>query len=219
MRYIIKKAFYIKLNYLFGSEVAMKPIKTIKDPEAFQLLGDETRRKIVFLLRVKEMTVSQIAAELNITPQAVYHHIKKLQEVDMVEVAREERIGHLIESYYIATAETFTCSFGKTAGSTAFSKEQMTTVLNALKKLGFKLKFGDKDVSRLAELHRELEDAYDHNSEKFEDAIADLEDVDFLTKQTVKKYAEAVSMSDQEFAEQQENEKKFRVLLLSLLKK
>jgi len=28
------------------------------------------------LLRVKEMTVGQLAAELNLTPQALYHHIK-----------------------------------------------------------------------------------------------------------------------------------------------
>jgi len=195
----------------------MKPMKTIKDPEAFQLLGDETRRKIVFLLRVKEMTVSQIAAELNVTPQAVYHHIKKLQKVDMVEVAREERIGHLIESYYRATAETFTCSVGKCASSREFAGEQMTTVLNALKKLGFKLEFGDKEISRLADVYREVEGG--HSSEKFEDAIADLDDVDFLTKQTVQKYAETISMSDKEFARQQENEKKFRDLLLSLVKK
>jgi predicted transcriptional regulator len=63
----------------------MKSLKIISDPEAFQLLGDETRRKIVFLLRVKEMTVSQISAELNVTPQAVYHHIKKLQTAEMID--------------------------------------------------------------------------------------------------------------------------------------
>lgn len=194
-------------------------MKTIKDPEAFQLLGDETRRKIVFLLRVKEMTVSQIAAELNITPQAVYHHIKKLQKADMVEVAREERIGHLIESYYRTTAEIFTCSVGKTASSRKFAGERMTTVLNALKKLGFNLEFGDKEVSRLANIERELEGAYGHSSEKFEDAIANLNNVDFLTKQTVQKYAEAMSMSDEEFSRKQQNEKKFRDLLLSLVKK
>ena len=56
----------------------MKPVKMIKDPDSFKLLGDETRRKIVFLLRVKEMTVSQIAAELNLTPQAVSDYIKQL---------------------------------------------------------------------------------------------------------------------------------------------
>ncbi len=72
-----------------------------------KLLGDETRRKIVFLLRAKEMTVSKIADELNVTPQAVYHHIKKLVETELVEVTREVRVDHLIESYYRATAEVF----------------------------------------------------------------------------------------------------------------
>ncbi|MDH5437772.1 MAG: ArsR family transcriptional regulator [Candidatus Bathyarchaeota archaeon] len=195
----------------------MKPIKAIKDPEAFQLLGDETRRKIVFLLRVKEMTVSQIAAELNITPQAVYHHIKKLQKADMVEVAREERIDHLIESYYRATAETFFCSVGKTPRSRELAEDQVRTVLNALKRLGFNLEFDENQISQLINVGSKL-DEY-KCSEKFEDAIADLNDVDFLTKQTVQEYAEIVSMSDKEFSRQQELKKKFRDLLISLVKK
>jgi len=195
----------------------LKPIKAIKDPEAFQLLGDETRRKIVFLLRVKEMTVSQIAAELNITPQAVYHHIKKLQKADMVEVAREERIDHLIESYYRATAETFFCSVGKTPRSRELAEDQVRTVLNALKRLGFNLEFDENQISQLINVGSKL-DEY-KCSEKFEDAIADLNDVDFLTKQTVQEYAEIVSMSDKEFSRQQELKKKFRDLLISLVKK
>src|SRR2546430_4188711 len=31
------------------------------------------------------------------TPQAIYHQIRKLTAADLVEVAREERVGHLIE--------------------------------------------------------------------------------------------------------------------------
>jgi DNA-binding transcriptional ArsR family regulator len=195
----------------------LKPIKVIKDPEAFKLLGDETRRKIVFLLRVKEMTVSQIAAELNITPQAVYHHIKKLRKVGMVEVAREERIDHLIESYYRATAETFFCSVGKTARGRQLAEDQVRTVLNALKRLGFNLEFDENQVSQLIDVSSKLEEY--KGSEKFEDAISNLNDVDFLTKQTVQKYAETLSISDEEFVRQQELRKKFRDLLISLVKK
>ena len=195
----------------------MKPIKAIKDPEAFQLLGDETRRKIVFLLRVKEMTVSQIAAELNITPQAVYHHIKKLRKGGMVEVAREERIDHLIESYYRATAETFFCSVGKTPRSRELAEDQVRTVLNALKRLGFSLEFDENQISQLIDVWSKL-DEY-KGSEKFEDAISNLDEVDFLTKQTVQKYAETLSISDEEFVRQQELRKKFRDLLISLVKK
>ncbi|MFB0502465.1 MAG: ArsR/SmtB family transcription factor [Candidatus Bathyarchaeia archaeon] len=194
----------------------MKPIKVINDPEAFQLLGDETRRKIIFLLRVKEMTVSQIAAELNITPQAVYHHIKKLRKGDMIEVAREERIDHLIESYYRATAETFFCSVGKTPRSTELAKEQMRSILNALKRLGFSLEYDENRISQLLDAQRRLKECCGFG--KFEDAIADLEDVDFITKQTVQEYAEILSMSDENFTEQQDLNKKFRSLLISLLK-
>ncbi len=189
----------------------------IQDPEAFQLLGDETRRKIVFLLRAKEMTVSQIAAELNITPQAVYHHVKKLLKGDLVEVAREERIDHLIESYYRATAETFFCSVGKTPRSREFAKEQMRTVLNALKRLGFNLEFNENKVTQLIDVRSKLEECC--GSSKFEDAISELEDVDFLTKQIVQEYAETLSMSDEKFAEQQQFKKKFRDMLISLVKK
>jgi DNA-binding transcriptional ArsR family regulator len=194
----------------------LKAIKTIKDPEAFKLLGDETRRKIVFLLRVKEMTVSQIAAELNITPQAVYHHIKKLRKVGMVEVTREERIDHLIESYYRATAETFFCSVGKTPRSREVAEDQVRDALNALKKLGFNLEFDENQISQLIDVWSELKG---YCPEKFEDAISNLDNVDFFTKQTVQKYAETLSISDEEFVKQQELGKKFRDLLISLVKK
>ena len=195
----------------------MKPIKAIEDPEAFQLLADETRRKMVFLLRVKEMTVSQIAAELNKTPQAIYHHIKKLLKGELIEVAREERIDHLIESYYRATAETFFCSIGKTARSRELAKDQVRNVLNALRKLGFNLEFDEKKITQLINVRGKLDDCC--GSGKFEDSISELDDVDFLTKQTVQEYAETLSMSDEEFAQQQETSRKFRDLLLSMVKK
>jgi DNA-binding transcriptional ArsR family regulator len=78
----------------------------LREPKGFELLADETRRKIIFLLRVKEMTVGQIAAELKFTRQEVYYHIKKLLKGKLIEVVREERVGHLSESYYVATADT-----------------------------------------------------------------------------------------------------------------
>ena len=54
----------------------MKNQKIIRSPHAFQLLADETRMRVVYMLRAKEMTVSQIASELGLTPQTIYHHIK-----------------------------------------------------------------------------------------------------------------------------------------------
>jgi len=190
----------------------------IRDPEAIQLIADETRRKIVFLLRVKEMTVAQIAAELNLTPQAVYHHVKKLLDGRMIEVVREERVGHLIESYYRATAEAFSFSFGKTPGGRKLAREQVVTILNALKKLGFNLEFDEKKISQLIDIWTELNDCC-KSSGKFEDAVAELDDVDFITKQAVQEYAEILSMSNEEFTKQQKIRNKFRDFLTSLIKK
>ena len=195
----------------------MKPVKVIKDPESFQLLADETRRKMTFLLRVKEMTVSQIAADLNMTPQAVYHHIKKLLEGDMIEITREERVDHLIESYYRATAESFHLVVGKTPSGREVVKEQMASILKALKKLGFKIEVNEKTIAQLSNLQVELDSCC--KGAKFEDAISEMEDVDFMAKIYVEEYAHLLAMTDAEFAKQQEIEKKFRDLLLSLVKK
>ena len=75
--------------------------------EAFALLGDETRRRIVFLLRDSELTVKEIASRLKLTTQNIYHHIGKLQEAGLVRVIDERMAGHLLERYYTVTADTF----------------------------------------------------------------------------------------------------------------
>lgn len=195
----------------------MRYLKVITDPTAFQLLADETRRKIVFLLRAKEMTVSQIAEHLGLTPQAVYHHIKKLVKAGMVEVAREERVDHLIESYYTATAEVFHCNVGQAVKSKKAAKEQTLTVLNALKKLGFKLEYTDKMVDELVELQSQYKDCcFDP---RHEEEISKMDDIDNLTKQMVMEYAGILSMSEKDHQKGREIEKKTRDLLISMLKK
>ncbi len=201
----------------------MKAIMVIRDPEAFQLLADETRRKIIYLLRVNEMTVSQMASDLNVTPQAIYHHIKKLQDAKMIEVTREERLGHLIESYYRATAETFMLSHGKVDYQTFRNKErgkqQMATILNALKKLGFNLEYDDKKISLLVDLQGKLEQCC-ADADKLEDKVFEMTDLDWITQSKIKEYIDTLTMTDEEFAKQWETKKKLRdTLKKSLVKK
>ncbi len=193
----------------------MKHLKTISDPNAFKLMADETRRKIVFILRAKEMTVSQIAHELNITPQTVYHHIRKLVDGNLVEVTREVRVDHLIESYYQATAEVFHFTVGKTSRGKDVLREETEAALKALTQIGFKLKYDQKVISELVELLMEQKDCCGAN--EYEEDISKLEDLDFLTKQDVQEYAGILSMSDEDFVTRDELRKKFRALLRSLL--
>jgi DNA-binding transcriptional ArsR family regulator len=200
----------------------MKAFKVVTDPKAFQLLADGTRRKIVYLLRVKEMSVSQLAAELNLTPQAVYHHVKKLVKGGLVEVSREERCGHLIESYYRATAEMFSFSLGKASAqslrSKQLAKEQLTKVLDALKQAGFNLDYDGDKISQLVDVQSELDDCCQDTSE-LEKMIYDMNDLDIFTRKTAVSLAKTLKMSEDEFRKEHEKRKKFRELLISLTKK
>lgn len=212
------KTLLYKLTYLSTKrQETMKPVITISDPEAFKILADDTRRKIVFLLRAKEMTVSQIADELDLTPQTVYHHIKRLVEAGMVEVTREVRVDHLIESYYMATAEVFHITVGKTSGSKETLIETITGTLKALTRIGFNVAYDEKDVAQLAELTLERGECC--RAKEYEEAIAKLEDVDLFTKEDVQEYAALLSMSEKQIEEEDEINRKFRQALRSLLKK
>jgi DNA-binding transcriptional ArsR family regulator len=201
----------------------MKSMMVIREPEAFQLLADETRRKILYLLRVKEMTVNEIAEQLGITSQAIYHHIKKLVKGNMVEVVREERVGHLIESYYRATAEDFLLTHGKMSPQSLhdrkLAEEQITAVLNALNKLGFKLEFDEDNISQLVDLRAQLVESCVECKQKYEDKIWNMDDLNFLTKMMASDFAGTLLMSDEEFARKMETGKKCRALLRSLVKR
>jgi len=195
----------------------MKAIKVVNDPEKFQLLADDSRRKIIFLLRATEMTVSQIASTLEVTPQAIYHHIKKLQKADLVQVVREERVGHLIESYYRATAEAFLCSVGSTPSGRVFFEKQMGTTLDSLGKIGFDLEYDEDDVQMLIEKQDEVLKCC--NEKDFEEKMTvTLDDLDSTTLALVKDYSKLLVMTDDEFLHQQRLNKELRDALKSLLK-
>jgi len=194
----------------------MKAVKTLTDPEAFKILADDTRRRMIFLLRAKEMTVSQIADQLNLTPQTVYHHIKRLLEAEMVEVTREVRVDHLIESYYQATAEVFHVTVGKTSGGKESLAESIPIALDGLKRIGFSVSYDKKDVEKLAELTMEQEDCC--GAKEYEEAVSKLDDLDLLSKETVQEYATLLSMTDEEMTKQCELRQNFRKALRLLVK-
>ena len=221
---IVAKSFYTQLNSCLVSEALMKAFIVVREPEAFQLLADETRRKILYLLRVKEMTVNQLAQELGFTSQAVYHHARKLLKGNMIEVTREERVGHLIESYYRATAEDFLLSTGKIKAKSVHDKEhvkeQMTAVFKAYKKLGLDVEYDDSKTSRLVDLWAKLQEGCSGCMKpELEDEIWGMEELSVLEKTIAAEIMGSLLMSDEEFATSEKNRRALRAFLRSLLKK
>lgn len=124
--------------------------KVIK-PEVCKMVEGETQRKILDLLRTNDLTVGKIAKELNLTPQSIYHHIKKLEKAGLIHVTREKRCGHLIESYYHTTAENFVCSTEKPEDKPV-KEENSKEILNEMNKIGFKMPVNEETTSKLAKI-------------------------------------------------------------------
>ena len=120
--------------------------------DAFKLLEDETRRRIVFMLRDEVLTVKDIARRLSLTPQNIYHHMNKLQDTGIVRLSYERRDGHIIESFYSTSADNFVYSEDRIPESTVRS---YMDILNGLNELGHGLDASLDTASQLEELYIE----------------------------------------------------------------
>ncbi len=196
---------------------------TLKGPEAYELLADETRRKILYLLRVKEMNVTQIAEQLGVTSQAIYHHMKKLVKGNMVEITREERRGHLLEAYYRATAEEFLLSHGNLDPKNLRDRENLEAQVKAILKVlndvcGLDLGFNKDDVSEIVD----MEIALDHSwkfPEDVEKQIWANEDLDVFSKVMATRLVKTILIPENLFEKEFTIRKHIREKVLSLSKK
>lgn len=189
----------------------MKSVKIIRDPDAFQLMADETRRRIIHLLRAKEMTVSQIASDLGLTAQAIYHHIRKLRKAGLVEVSREERTDHFIETYYRAAAEVFQILHGE--GKGAQTEDEMTRdALAGLAALGLDVRTDPESVSKATRIMNRLEDCC--GLSKFEAKLAEYDDADFFVKQMMHELASMLLEDDEQLEESFKLQRELKALLM-----
>ncbi len=162
------------------------------------------------------MTVSQIAEQLQKTPQAIYHHIRKLLEKGLVEVAKEERVDHFIETYYRAAAEVFEFVHGE-GGSKGYEEQRMRDSLQALEQVGISVHVDEPTVSKMVELMNRMNQiALKPN---LEERITKLEAIDFVGKQEVAKFVNLLAMSDKQYEEWLNLQKEFRELLKSVTAK
>ncbi|NPA47071.1 MAG: ArsR family transcriptional regulator [Thermococci archaeon] len=116
----------------------MAKVKVINDPEIIKLILEDTRRRILHLLREKEMTISQLSEILGKTPQTIYHHIEKLKEAGLVEVKRTEMKGNLIEKYYGRTADAFYINlYLGDEELRYFARSRLKTKLDILRAIGY----------------------------------------------------------------------------------
>lgn len=79
----------------------LEEVKAMSDPFRLRIIGsiDEFPKG--------RATVKQIADKLGEVPAKVYYHVKKLQNVGILELVHTEEINGIVSKYYSKTAESF----------------------------------------------------------------------------------------------------------------
>ena len=175
----------------------MLTFKSIRDHEGYGAKAAETRRKIIFLLRAKDMTVSQLAEVLRKTPQAIYHQLSILQKVGMVEEAREVRVKNFIETYYRATAEVFLFQEGEVP--MAESEKMWSEALAALAKVGVHVRQDEEFVRKIAKANTTI--AHCGPPDDLEEKLAKLDESTLLTNSRARDLAQLALMTERQFDE------------------
>ena len=194
------------------------------DLESFTLLEDRTRRRMLLLLRENELSAKEIAERLVMTPQNVYHHLKKLIDAELVVEVNERRSGHLIESYYTATADTFVYREDEIPEN---DTHRFIEVLNGLNELGARIDVSEENAVILSELFKRRA-KLKRTTTLSEDICSFCGSSGYFTKfgpmdpgllNRVIQYSSLIAMSEEEFEESLAMTRELRERLLTMSKK
>jgi len=127
----------------------------IKDPKIAKLLADKTRRDILRLLSIRELSICQIAKILNKNISSIVHHIKKLERAGLVELSRKSVKGNVVEKFYRASARRFIVSFSLESEEHKLEENELakwidriaTSVAKALPSFGFELSDEEEELA------------------------------------------------------------------------
>ncbi len=68
--------------------------------DQIKVLSDPSRLRMLTLLMERDMSISGIAKELELSPATVHHHINQLLTARLIEPTKTEVRGNLVEKYY-----------------------------------------------------------------------------------------------------------------------
>ncbi len=145
----------------------MKEIEVVDDPEKIKILIEETRSKILRLLRFRDMTISELASILNKDVSTVFRHVKKLESAGFVRVTGERKVHNVPERIYGRTAKTLILApetYTKDSVIRAMTKRKLKTMVEALRSMGYRV----EDEDALIDLVVKMDELCIEDMEKLE---------------------------------------------------
>ncbi len=83
----------------------MPPEELKPTVDQIKVLSNASRLQVMALLLEEERTISELAEEIDITPQTAHHHVHKLLDAGLIHTSREETNGNIVKRYYAVEEE------------------------------------------------------------------------------------------------------------------
>ncbi len=159
-----------------------KEVQVVRDPEAVKLAIEDTRNNILSLLRVNDMTISQLADALSKDQSTIYRHIKKLEDAGFVQITGKRKEHHIPEKLFGRTANVFFLTPSSLDVETSslregWHEEHAEAALNILKRAGYDIDGMEEAIEDTSEIFIKLQDLVSETVEKPDE----LEDVSMYT--------------------------------------
>lgn len=161
----------------------VEEIRVIKDPEVAKLLADDTRRRILHMLRHQEMSSADLTKALDKNFSSVQHHLNSLVVAGLVEQTREEKVRNMVQPYYHATAHRFIISYSLTEslakddGYAQWHEKSLQKMIMGLEVFGIKIP--EEKRARVTEL---MNACVEMERKAFEEAVEQQSDPEKLDR-------------------------------------
>jgi DNA-binding transcriptional ArsR family regulator len=82
-------------------------VLVVREPQRQRALAHELRARIIARLRVRARSISELAQELGVPKGTVGHHVKVLEDAELIRVVRTRKVRAVTEKFYGRTARLF----------------------------------------------------------------------------------------------------------------
>jgi len=157
-------------------------VKVVRDPDDVKIAIENTRSDILSLLRVNDMTITQIAENLDKDHSTIYRHIKKLEDAGYIEEIEQMKENHIPKKVYTRTADAFLLSPTSIDGGEPsdltmdWEKENARKILELLEIMGYSVDIDEEEemVDILSNLFAELKEKVSDPIEEAEEEIGEI---------------------------------------------
>ncbi len=138
-------------------------VELVHDSERIKILLEDTRKNILDLLKVEDMSISQLAEGLDKDRSTIYRHVKKLEDYGYVELKGERIVNNVPGMVYGRTAKLFLpCPKSMEPGdpileSFSWDKENTSHIIESLKILGYNIDDSDEVIDEMCNIFTNID--------------------------------------------------------------